>query len=206
MKGPLILTLATLLYSGFHSLMATNQVKRLARRRFSPGIPRWYRLVYNLLAGITFLPVLWLMVSLPDQPLYRIRMPWVVITTLGQIGGAAIIVIGLLQTGLISFLGLSLLFSRDQTEPESTFVTKGLYQHVRHPLYTGGLIILWLTPILTVNLLTLILLLTFYLALGAKLEERRLVGEFGEAYQEYQRKVPMLIPGLMGKVGGNYDV
>jgi protein-S-isoprenylcysteine O-methyltransferase Ste14 len=203
MRGLLILTLATLLYSGFHSLMASNEVKLLVHRRFGPGTDRWYRLVYNLLAGITFIPVLWLLVVLPDRTLYTVEIPWLLFMVAGQIGGAAIIVVGLIQTGLFSFLGISQLFSREQIGHNAIFVTRGLYRWVRHPLYTGGLIIIWLTPILTINSLTLIILLTLYLVVGAKLEEKRLVAEFGQAYQDYQRNVPMLIPGLLGRRGGN---
>jgi protein-S-isoprenylcysteine O-methyltransferase Ste14 len=187
--------------------MAASRVKTLACRLFGPGVDRWYRLAYNLLAGITFLPILWLLVVLPDRTLYTVRMPWLLFTTAGQIGGATIILVGLIQTGLFSFLGLSQLFSRGYTGHGGIFVMTGLYQWVRHPLYTGGLIIIWLTPYMTVNLLTLIVLLSLYLIIGAGLEEKRLVAEFGSAYQRYQREVPMLIPGLHRKrVGHSYDV
>lgn len=70
----------------------------------------------------------------------------------------------------------------------------GLYAWVRHPIYTAGLIFLWLTPILTSNLLAMNIGLTLYILIGAWLEERKMVAEFGEAYREYQRRVPMLIP------------
>jgi protein-S-isoprenylcysteine O-methyltransferase Ste14 len=35
---------------------------------------------------------------------------------------------------------------------------------------------------------------TLYIYLGSIHEERRLVREFGRAYQEYQRQVPRLLP------------
>jgi protein-S-isoprenylcysteine O-methyltransferase Ste14 len=41
--------------------------------------------------------------------------------------------------------------------------------------------------------------LTIYLVVGAILEERKLVAEFGEAYREYQGKVPMFVPAKAGK-------
>jgi protein-S-isoprenylcysteine O-methyltransferase Ste14 len=37
-------------------------------------------------------------------------------------------------------------------------------------------------------------LLTLYVIIGTWLEERKLVLEFGEAYLQYQKEVPMLIP------------
>lgn len=76
-------------------------------------------------------------------------------------------------------------------------VTGGLYRWVRHPLYTAGLVFIWLTPVMTVNLLVLNIGLTIYLVVGAIFEERKLVREFGAAYRDYQENVPMLIPGMI---------
>jgi protein-S-isoprenylcysteine O-methyltransferase Ste14 len=36
--------------------------------------------------------------------------------------------------------------------------------------------------------------LTMYIVIGKKLEERELVLEYGHTYIKYQREVPMLIP------------
>jgi protein-S-isoprenylcysteine O-methyltransferase Ste14 len=67
---------------------------------------------------------------------------------------------------------------------------------VRHPLYTAGLVLIWLLPILTWNLLALNLGLTAYIFIGAYFEERKLLLEFGDSYAEYREHTPMLIPGL----------
>jgi protein-S-isoprenylcysteine O-methyltransferase Ste14 len=77
-------------------------------------------------------------------------------------------------------------------------VTGGLYRWVRHPLYTAGLAFIWLTPIMTSNLLALNIGLTLYLVVGAIYEERKLVREFSTEYINYQQRTPMLIPGLGG--------
>ena len=66
----------------------------------------------------------------------------------------------------------------------------------RHPLYLGGLLILWCSPVMTANLLVLYATLSVYLVIGARLEEIRLVRAFGEPYIQYQAQVPMLIPNL----------
>lgn len=78
-------------------------------------------------------------------------------------------------------------------------VVNGLYRWMRHPLYTGGLLLIWLTPVMTVNTLTLIIVLSIYLVVGAVFEEHRLVQEFGEQYTAYQQQVPMLIPKLFSQ-------
>ena len=49
---------------------------------------------------------------------------------------------------------------------------------------------------MTWNLLALIVGLTAYIFIGAHFEERKLLLEFGDAYAEYRRQTPMLVPGL----------
>jgi protein-S-isoprenylcysteine O-methyltransferase Ste14 len=63
-------------------------------------------------------------------------------------------------------------------------------------LYTAGLLIIWLIPVMTWNLLALIIGLTAYILIGIYFEERKLLQEFGDDYAEYRRHTPMLIPGF----------
>jgi protein-S-isoprenylcysteine O-methyltransferase Ste14 len=78
-------------------------------------------------------------------------------------------------------------------------VRTGAYRFVRHPVYTGlGLHFLG-ACLATGNLLLIAgtLLLTYpALYLRAKTEERLLRERFGAAYDEYARRVPMLVPLL----------
>jgi protein-S-isoprenylcysteine O-methyltransferase Ste14 len=199
MNSPLILIMTAVLYSLVHSLTASLWMKARIALLLGPAFNRWYQLAYNLWAGIAFLPILWLLAVLPDQTLYTIPWPWLLLTTIGQLMGAIIIVIGILQTGALSFLGIRQAFSsRLQTE-ETSLVTTGLYRWVRHPLYTGGYLLIWFTPMMTINLLTLFTILSIYLVVGAKLEERRLVRAFGDDYRAYRAEVPMLVPRIFPK-------
>ena len=54
--------------------------------------------------------------------------------------------------------------------------------------------LLWLSPVMTLNLLVTYLLISLYFYIGSIYEERRLLAEFGAAYQAYRRCVPRLIP------------
>jgi len=49
---------------------------------------------------------------------------------------------------------------------------------------------------MTQNTLTVYVGATIYVLVGAYFEERKLLRDFGEAYAEYKRKTPMLVPGL----------
>ena len=196
MNSSLTLILATVLYSAVHSLTASNPFKDWVYMRFGPAARRWYRLGYNLWAGVSFLPVLWLLATLSDQVLYILPMPWTLLAVAAQGVGALLILVGIRQTGALSFLGFRQLLSPGQPEAETALDQSGLYAWVRHPLYTAGLVVIWLTPMMTRNLLTLFVILSIYLVVGAWLEEKRLVRAYGAAYIEYQGKVPMLLPRL----------
>jgi len=193
----LVILFAVLVYGFVHSLLATVGTKTRVRRWFGPGSDRWYRLAFNLIGILTFLPILGLLALYPGETLYVIPTPWSYLTLTGQLLAIVALVIGLLQTGVWTFLGFEQLLVKS-TDSSPPMVTSGLYRWVRHPLYTAGLVFIWLTPLMTANLLVLNLGLTIYLVVGAFYEERKLVREYGEQYLRYQEQVPMLVP-LIGR-------
>ncbi len=180
-------------YGVFHSLLASLGAKRLARRAFGPRADRVYRLLFNAIGGLTLLPVLAVPALRPGAVLYRLVMPWSGMALAGQALSVAALAVGLLQTDAWHFLGLRQLSEQKGATPP-TLVTTGLYRWVRHPLYTAGLALIWLTPVMTTSLLAFNLALTAYILVGSALEERRLLAEFGSAYADYRRRVPRLIP------------
>jgi protein-S-isoprenylcysteine O-methyltransferase Ste14 len=190
---------AVIVYGLVHSLLASLHIKDWARRRFGERSARLYRLVFNLFATLTLLPVLALPVLLPDRTLYTIPFPWMLLTLAIQALAALALLCGLIQTGIWSFLGLQQLMAPPAQENER-LVVHGLYRWVRHPLYTAGLVFIWLTPVMTVNLLILYLGFSFYIIFGALIEERKLQSEFGQAYLDYRQHTPFLVPLPFRKV------
>jgi methanethiol S-methyltransferase len=83
---------------------------------------------------------------------------------------------------------------REKESAQMPLKVMGAYQWVRHPLYFFSLIMFWSCPVLTADRLLFNLMWTIWIFAGTVLEERDLVSEFGRQYQEYQKKVPMLIP------------
>jgi protein-S-isoprenylcysteine O-methyltransferase Ste14 len=70
---------------------------------------------------------------------------------------------------------------------------RGLLGIIRHPMYFALLIYLWCQTFSLTDIVVNIVL-TVYIIIGTKLEERKLVLEFGDTYIKYQQEVPMLIP------------
>lgn len=192
--SPLLIALATVLYGVIHSLLAATQIKARIYARFGDTARRWYRLIYNAFATLSFIPVLLLVAFLPDTKIYTIPSPYRWVTLAVQGVAALLVVIGVWQTDAWTFLGLRQISTPTNEDTESRLVISGLYRWVRHPLYSAGLVFLWLTPLMSLNTLAFNLSLTIYIIIGALHEESRLLKEFGEAYQTYRECVPMLIP------------
>lgn len=190
----LILISAFAAWGIVHSLLASLALKDFFRKTFGDGFIRLYRLGYNIFSALSILPILWLMWILPNHTLYLIPAPWKYLMLAGQGVAAFLLLYGVLQTDTLSFVGL-----RQLVEPDGkpgTLVTSGLYRFVRHPLYSAGLLFLWLTATMTLNQLIVYICATIYIFVGAYFEERKLLREFGAAYAEYKAATPMIIPGL----------
>lgn len=79
------------------------------------------------------------------------------------------------------------------------FKVVSLYKYVRHPLYMGGIMGLWFTPVMSATHLVFAILLTAYFFIGAWLEEKDLRQDFGAKYTAYMQKTPMMFPLLKGR-------
>jgi protein-S-isoprenylcysteine O-methyltransferase Ste14 len=113
----------------------------------------------------------------------------------GELLAAAALIFAFRQTDIWDFVGLRQI---EASPPPSKLTTSGLYQYIRHPLYSAGLAFIWLLPLMTVNILAVNIALTVYILIGATIEERKLRSAFGQEYIEYVRVTPMFIPFLKG--------
>ncbi|RRI07004.1 isoprenylcysteine carboxylmethyltransferase family protein [Mesorhizobium tamadayense] len=109
---------------------------------------------------------------------------------------AALIAVGLAFTWWAR-LHLGRLWSGTVTaKAEHRVVDTGPYGLVRHPIYTGLLLAIFATMAAkgTVWGIASAALLTIGIVMKARLEERFLRGELGAAYDDYMKRVPMLVP------------
>ena len=189
------LILSVVLWGLVHSIMASLTFRAKLTNWLGEKTMRFYRLFFNIFSVITLIPVLWLAKVLPDSTLYAIPKPWLYLMLFGQALSAIGEIIGLFQTDVWEFAGLRQIIS-PHTEGEKPLVIKGLYKYMRHPLYTFGLLFVWLTPLMTVNMLVMYISATVYIVIGAYFEERKLCREFGEDYARYKENTPMLMPRL----------
>ncbi len=189
------LVLAIFVWGFIHSLTASLQFKAYVHRKIGPISDRYYRLGYNLFTSLSLAIVLILAAFTPDQTLYVVTFPWVILLIVIEFLALFALMVGLWQTDILDFLGARQL-RESRRRPPSRLVTNGLYHYVRHPLYSSGLILIWALPLMTARLLVVDLALTVYIVIGAYFEERKLRQKFSNEYTDYAAVTPMFIPFL----------
>lgn len=194
-----------LLFDAGLSLLFFFQHSGMVRRKFRAWLARfipehYFAAVYAIASGVVLLAV----VLLWQEGVLLVA------ATLGILRWSLRILFCLTIAGFL-WCGMSLkyfdpfgvgpLLGRNSVKPEQLILTiTGPYHLVRHPLYLLSIVMIWSFPDLTSDRLLFNLLWTGWIIVGAWWEERDLVEQFGDAYREYQQRVPMLFPATrLGK-------
>ncbi|MCX9013825.1 MAG: isoprenylcysteine carboxylmethyltransferase family protein [Candidatus Methanoperedens sp.] len=186
-----IVLVFVLYFAGFaliHSILATDYIKNKVRITMGEGF-RFYRLVYSFLSVLTFAPAfyIWIRYAASTPLVYSIPQWLFPVIVLIRLAGAGLFVYAVFQTGLLDFVGI-------KPKNVNVLITKGAYALVRHPLYTGGIMVLAAKMEMTLLDITAVLLVSVYLIAGAFIEEGRLLRLFGKEYEKYSDEVSMFIP------------
>ncbi len=182
----LLLGTLWLLYFSIHSLLANNQIKsQLVAWSLVPE--RYYRLLYNSIAVLTLMPVVFVMLRQQGADVIQWQGEW------GLIALALNLIAAACFFWSLKYYDMSLFLGWKRPIASHSFVVSPLHRFVRHPWYSCGLVILWCRDMDEAQLLSS-LFISAYLLVGSKFEEARLVDEFGKTYKSYMDKVPGLIP------------
>ncbi len=176
-----------------HSVMARRWFKERWTRIVPPAVERS---TYVLFASLALILVFWQwrplggVVWTVHDPIGR-----AILWTLFGFGWALV----LLATFLINHFDLFglrqvWLFLLNKPYTKLQLGTPGPYRLVRHPLYAGFLFAFWMTPTMTYAHLLFAIATTAYILLAIQFEERDLIHEHGASYEDYRRRVPMLVP------------
>lgn len=138
--------------------------------------------------------------QLPDGVLWgHTLQPWV--GHWGMYIGTALMLVG----AALVVVGWRVIHKRfwSREEGEGELVTDGIYGYIRHPQYTGfmlitfGMILDWAT----LPLLIMWPVLVFIYYRLARMEERDMEAQFGSAYRLYRAQTGMFLPRLFGRAG-----
>lgn len=188
------LIIAWAVYLSLHSMLATAHVKNFC---YANGFSvRGFRLSYSLFATVSLIPVLIIMGASDKSPVFPLTKH--VSSYFGLILATFGILVGRLafrHQPMVVFLGI-------KEAPDSSsekLTTDGIYSKIRHPLYSGMILVL-LGLVVYVNTLAALastLCILVYFPLGIFLEEKKLITQYGEAYLRYRKKVKALIPKIL---------
>lgn len=177
-----------LLFGLTHSLLAQNGQRLGLTLGKKTAYHRLWRLSYNLLALALSLKALHTGWHEAGSPPTLLLMPSLM-AILFALAGIYLIQQGFQGYRLSSFLGLR------NPQPIEPLATRGIHTVVRHPLYSGTLLILlawgiiWPAPTHLVSLLVLLA----YTLIGLEFEEKDLRKIYGETYLKYEKQTPWKI-------------
>jgi protein-S-isoprenylcysteine O-methyltransferase Ste14 len=178
-------------YFFIHSFLANRFVKNriISALHLSNKV---YRLLYSLISVLSLLPIFYFLSATKSDFLLPQTQILKFISLALSTWGVIIIKMAFKNYRLREFLGFS------NTEGQLELMQSGVLKYVRHPIYSGTILLFigfWLFIPNVLNLVTVIC--TFlYLPIGIRLEEEKLIVEYGDLYRRYKDKVPALIPDL----------
>jgi len=193
----LIIALMWIAYGLIHSLLISLHFSKWAAK----GMGRYfafYRLAYNVFSVILLIILLQYTKTLGTELVIKFLPPWTILQQGLLIASSFVIVWAFLSYDFLEFTGIRQIIEFRKIENEDftipkTITKKGLLGIVRHPMYLATIVFMWSLNSTWADILVH-LILTGYIFIGIRLEERKLVQQFGSAYTQYQNDVPLLIP------------
>ncbi len=191
-----LINLGLLLAFGLqHTVMARPGFKAMWTRIVPEPIERS---TYVLLTNLVFMVLFWQWRPIAGAA-WDFHHPAARGALLGLFGlGWLLVFVATVQLNHFDLFGLRQvwLYLRGREYTRLVFATPALYMQVRHPLYVGWITAFWATPTMTVGHLLFAVVMTGYILIAIRFEERDLIAFHGPSYVDYRRRVPMLIPAV----------
>ncbi len=174
----------------------------MARRGFKRWLTGWMaepleRSTYVLLSSLALILLFWQWRPLPAV-IWDVQPTWAfwLLYALFALGWL-IVLTGTFAINHFDLFGLRQVWyaAHQKQRPDLDFIENFYYGLIRHPLMLGFVIAFWATPHMTAGHLLFAAASTGYILIAVRfLEERDLVAAHGDAYRDYQKRVPMICP------------
>ncbi len=182
-----------------HSVMARPGFKR----RWTRIVPKPIeRSTYVFLASSILLFLYWQWRPIPGV-VWDLRSTFAGEVLLGVFGLGWLIVLA--ATFMISHFDLFglrqvALYFRGRPYTPVSFMTRGLYKFIRHPIMLGFIIAFWAAPMMTYGHLLFAVVTTAYILVALQFEERDLMEADRVNYPRYREETSMFIPLPKGRL------
>jgi len=188
--GLLVNLLLVAMFGFQHSVMARPAFKA----RWTRIVPvHLERATYVLFSGLFLVPIIVFWQVMPGIVWQVEHEGAALVLTIIACLGFAYLLFASFLTNHFELFGLrqAWLFAVNKPYTELNFQTHWLYRFSRHPIMAGLLVLFWSTPDMTATRFSLALLLTAYIFVGVRIEEKTLIEQFGQTYADYRNRVGM---------------
>ncbi len=186
-----------IIWCTIHSVLIATSVLDFIKGHAS-GLTRYYRLFYNTFSLITIIPLIVATRFAEGQIILNWEGYATPVRILFLAAAFSLFTGGAKKYDLSYFLGIKQLKTGEQhllLNDTEEFSETGVFGITRHPWYFGSLLFLWsILPAYPLPAFLVVCILSIYLVIGAWLEERKIIGQYGESYRQYQQRVSMLFP------------
>jgi len=187
--------LTAALWCGLHSVFVAHFWRDWLQRTF-PAHYRLFRILYVTASTVTLGGLLVGWHTLPAARLWSWDGPWALLRYAGLATAGVLFILGARAFDGRAFLGLRQLSDHLARRPaaDPPFRTAGILNHIRHPWYSGTVLVLVFgLPVTDVNLIWRSVFL-FYTIIGTELEERKLRRDLPGVYDAYRQRVGRFWP------------
>jgi protein-S-isoprenylcysteine O-methyltransferase Ste14 len=185
----------TALWCLCHSLFVSHTWRHLVLRHF-PRYHVFHRLIFVIFSLLSLGALMYWIRTMPAVILFDWPGWWAWVRWLGLSEAVFLFWLGTRSYDNRSFLGVTQAvdYLTGRRSRETRFKSAGILNVIRHPWYTGTIILLvFCLPFTDVNLVWRLVFLVYTL-IGTELEERKLLDDFGDGYASYRARVPRFFP------------
>jgi methanethiol S-methyltransferase len=181
----------------------------MARDTFKSWLTKWIpepleRSFFVVAASSALGMLYWLWQPIPAV-VWDVPLPWLRAVMWSVFGAGFVLV---LYTSFLidhfDLFGLRQVWLHFRGRPYTPvpFSARSFYKHMRHPMMLGLLLTFWSVPTMTWGHLLFSTLMTGYIAIGIRMEERSLLRKLGDDYRSYHQRTPMLVPAFLVRRNG----
>ncbi len=176
-----------------HSIMARPAFKTKWAKLVSPA---GERATFVLATGLVLGPLILMWQPMPTT-IWNIQSSGLSTALLvASVGGWAYLFLATFAINHFELFGLRQVYQYLTHSPVTPvpFKERWMYRFDRHPIMTGALLGMWLTPHMQLDHLLFAAFASAYIMVGVHFEERSLRRQWGSTYTDYCKRVRSLVP------------